>query len=364
MSPRRIAAVVAKETRELWRDPITVGVALLMPLVMLFLFGYAVTLDINNVSLGVLDEDGTPASRRLIDDFIESGYFRLAKVLTSTHDIDRALQRGSVDLVLVIPERFQATIARDESPAVQLLLDGTYSDTAQIVASYADTIVRSYGSSPSARIRVDMRVWYNAEMRSANYVVPGLFAVILMAFPPLLTALAVVREKETGTIEQIFASPLTSSEFIAGKLIPYGGVAFIEILMVMTAGFFWFHIPFRGNAGFLLFAAAIYALCTVGLGLLVSTMARRQVTAMLLALILTMMPSMLFSGFLFPIFTMPYAFQIYTYVFPARYFVDISRDIILKGSGLAQLWPNTALLVAYTAIVFLIAAARLRKKVA
>ena len=364
MSPRRIAAVVAKETRELWRDPITVGISLLMPLVMLFLFGYAVTLDINDVALGLLDRDATPASRSLADAFVQSGYFRLAQVLRSTHDIKAALQRGSVDLVLVIPERFQATIERGQSPAVQLLLDGTYSDTAQVVAGYADTIVRSYGRSPSGQVRVEMRVWYNPEMRSANYIVPALFAVILMAFPPLLTALAIVREKETGAIQQIFASPLTSGEFIAGKLIPYGGVAFIEILMVMIAGFFWFDIPFRGNAAFLLFAASVYVLCTVGLGLLISTIVRRQVTAMLLALMLTLMPSMLFSGFLFPIFTMPYIFQLYTFAFPARYFVEVSRGIVLKGSGFGELWPNIMLLVVYTAIVFVIAVARLRKKVA
>jgi ABC-2 type transport system permease protein len=364
MDPRRITAVIVKEARELWRDPVTVGISLLMPLVMLFLFGYAVTLDINNVALGVLDRDATPASRSLTDAFVRGGYFRLAQVFDSTRDIDAALQRGNVDLVLVIPERFQATLERGESPAAQLLLDGTYSDTAQVVAGYADSIVRSYGRAPAGHVRVEMRVWYNAEMRSANYVVPGLFAVILMAFPPLLTALAIVREKETGAIQQIFASPLTGGEFIAGKLIPYGGVAFIEILMVMAAGFSWFDIPFRGNAAFLLLAGSIYVLCTVGLGLLISTMAQRQVTALLLAMILTMMPSMLFSGFVFPIFTMPYMLQLYTLLFPARYFVEVSRGIVLKGSGLGELWPNIMLLAAYTAIVFVIAAARLRKKVA
>ena len=364
MSPRRIAAVVTKETRELWRDPITVAISLLMPLVMLFLFGYAVTLDINKVSLGVLDRDLTPSSRSLTDAFLASGYFRLPQVFSSTRDIDGALQRGSVDLALVIPERFQATIERGEPAAVQLLLDGTYSTTAQIVAGYADAIVSSYRHPPAAHVRVEMRVWYNAAMRSANYVVPGLFGVILMAFPPLLTALAVVREKETGAIQQIFASPLTSAEFIAGKLIPYGGVAFVQILMVMLAGFFWFDIPFRGNAGFLLFAGSIYVLCTVGLGLLISTIAQRQVTAMLLAIILTLMPSTLFSGFLFPIFTMPYMLQLYTFVFPARYFIELSRGIVLKGAGLDLLWPNVALLVAYTGVVFVIAVARLRKKVA
>ena len=366
MNPRRISAVIAKEARELWRDPITIAISVLMPLVMLFLFGYAISLDIKNVSLGVLDRDATPASRRLVDSFIQSGYFRLAQTFTTTHDIEDALQRGSVDLALVIPERFETTIERGRSSPVQLLLDGTYSDTAQVVASYADTIALSYGyrNSSEDHLRVEMRVWYNAAMRSVNYIVPGLFGVILMAFPPLLTALAVVREKETGAIQQIFASPLSSAEFIIGKLIPYGGVAFVQILMVMVVGFLWFDVPFRGNLVFLLFAAAIYVFCTVGLGLLVSTLAQKQVTAMLLALILTLMPSFLFSGFLFPIFTMPYTFQLYTMSFPARYFIDLSRAIVLKGSGIGALWPNVALLIAYTVVVFLIAAGRMRKKVA
>lgn len=364
MMPRRITAVIAKEARELWRDPITIAIALLMPLVMLFLFGYAISLDITNISLGVLDQDQTPASRSLIDSFVQNDYFRLARVFASVHDVDAALQLGSVDIALVIPERFQATLVRGEAPSVQLLVDGTYSTTAQVVANYADAIVRSYGAPPGHDIRAEMRVWYNAPMRSANYIVPGLFGVILMAFPPLLTALAVVREKETGAIQQIYASPLTPAEFIVGKLIPYGAIAFVQILMVMAAGFFWFDVPFRGNVGLLLLAGSVYVLTTVGLGLLVSTIAQRQVTAMLLAIILTLMPSMLFSGFLFPIFTMPYMFQLYTYAVPARYFVELSRGIVLKGSGLQELWPNIGLLVAYTIVVFLVAAGRLRKKVA
>ena len=364
MNPRRIAAVIAKEVRELSRDPITIAISLLLPLVMLFLFGYAISLDIKNVGLGVLDRDRTPASRELVDRFVQSGYFRLAQTFNTTRDIDEALQRGEVDLALVIPERFQEARERGQSPPVQLLLDGTYSDTAQVVAGYADTIVHSYGSTAGNQLRVEMRVWYNAAMRSANYIVPGLFGVILMAFPPLLTALAVVRERETGTIQQIFASPLSPAEFIIGKLIPYGGVALIQILVVMVVGFVWFDVPFRGNAVFLLFTSAIYVLCTVGLGLLVSTVARRQVTAMLLALILTLMPSFLFSGFLFPIFTMPYVFQLYTMTFPARYFIDLSRSVVLKGAGIGDLWPTLALLAGYTVFVFVIAASRLRKKVA
>lgn len=364
MKARRIGAVIAKEARELVRDPITVWVSLLLPLIMLVLFGYAVTLDVKNVRMGVWDRDQTPASRTLVDGFVQSGYFRLTRSFASGAELDASLQDGSVTLALVIPERFQSALVRRESPSVQVLLDGTFSATAQVVAGYATSIVRSFGGPPSERIRTEVRAWYNPEMRSVNYVVPGLFGVILMAFPPLLTALAIVREKESGSIQQIFASPLTSAEFIVGKLIPYGLIAFLQILMVMIAGFLWFEVPVRGNIGFLLGAGLIYVFCTVALGLLVSTITRNQVVAMLLAIVLTLMPSFLFSGFLFPIFTMPYFLQLYTYVFPSRYFVELSRAVVMKGAGLQEVWVNLALLALYALVVFVLAAWRFRKKVA
>jgi len=185
-----------------------------------------------------------------------------------------------------------------------------------------------------------------------------------MAFPPLLTALAIVREKESGSIQQVFASPLSGAEFLVGKLVPYGLIAFVQIFLVMAVGFVWFAVPMAGSLGFLIGAGLVYVFCTVGLGLLVSTVTRSQLTAMLLALIVTLMPSFLFSGFLFPIFTMPYALQLYTAIFPARYFIDLSRGVVLKGAGIADLWPNLVLLVVYTAAVFTLAAWRFRKKVA
>jgi len=191
-----------------------------------------------------------------------------------------------------------------------------------------------------------------------------LFGVILMAFPPLLTALAITREKETGSIQQIFASSLSPSEFLAGKLIPYGLIAFIQILMVMAVGFTWFDVPLRGSLSLLLAGGLIYVFCTVGLGLLVSTITNSQLVAMLLALILTLMPSFLFSGFLFPVFTMPYALQLYTRLFPAQYFVDLSRGVILKGAGLPDIWTSAGLLLLYTAGIFALAVWRFRKKVA
>ena len=366
MNVGRIFVVVSKEWREVVRDPITVGVSVLLPLVMLFLFGYAITLDVDEVAFGVLDQDKRPASRALVDQFVQSGYFSLREDYRSVAQVEDSLQRGRVKLALVIPPGFQTSLERQAAPAVQILVDGTYSVTALIAANYATTIVEDFGSAterPQA-VRLETRVWYNPSLRSVNYVVPGLYAVILMAFPPLLTALALVREKESGTVLQIYASPLTPGEFVIGKLIPYGLIAFGQMIMVISVGFLWFGVPFHGNLGFLLATAFVFVFCTVGIGLLVSTVTRKQLTAMLLALIITLMPSFLFSGFLFPIFTMPYVLQLYTRIFPARYFVELSRGIVLKGETLDALWLNLLLLLAYTLIVFWLAAWRFRKKVA
>jgi len=364
MDLRRIWAVVIKETHEIARDPITIWVSLLMPLVMLFLFGYAISLDVKDVPLGVWDGDRSAASRRLVDAFAQSGYFTLAPAVESEAELTRALQDGKIKLALVIPEAFGERLTRHAPTAVQVIVDGTFSNTAQIVAGYADAIVLESFAPARPLVSPEVRVWYNPEMRSVNYVVPGLFGVILLAFPPLLTTLAVVREKETGSIQQIFASPLTSAEFIAGKLVPYGLIAFVQVLLVMGLGLVWFEVPFRGELTLLLGVSLIYVFCTVGLGLLVSTLTRKQVVAMLLALTLTLMPSFLFSGFLFPIFTMPYVLQLYAAAFPGQYFIELSRDIVMKGAGLRDIWFNVAALLAYTLAVFWIAAWRFRKKVA
>ena len=365
MNRQRIAAVVGKETREILRDPITVGVSALMPLVMLFLFGYAISLDVRQADVGVLDADGSPASRALIDRFVETPHFRLVGRFTSTREVESALQQGRADLVLVIPPRFAARLRRGGGAQVQVLVDGTYATTALLVSGYAQAIVADFGQiDPVRPLRVETRVWYNPSLKSANYVVPGLYAVILLAFPPLLTALGIVREKETGTIQSIFASPLTSAEFITGKLVPYSVIAFLQMVMVILVGYAWFGVPFEGSLPFLLAAGLIYVLCTVGIGLLVSTITGSQLAAMLLALIVTLMPSFLFSGLLFPIFTMPALLQLYTLVFPGRYFMDISRGVVLKGTGLDVLWVEIALLAAYTALVFALAVWHLKKKVA
>jgi ABC-2 type transport system permease protein len=344
--------------------------------VLLFIFGYGITLDVKNVRLAVLDHDRTQASGRLVEAFTAGGYFLRGRDLAAQSDVDRVLDHGEATLVLVVPPEYAERLAAGRSAEVQLLIDGTFSATALVVLSYARAIVnrhstalaestaRAGGLDLPPHVGVAARVWYNAPMRSVNYIVPGLFAVLLMAFPPLLTALAIVREKERGTIEQVFVSPVRPAVFILGKILPYAGIAFVEMLVVLAVGTAWFDIPFRGSLPLLLAASLVYVFVTVGIGVFVSTLVRTQVAAVFLSLVVTMMPSFLFSGFLFPIATMPYVLQLYTYAFPARYFNDISRDLYLKGVGIEYLWWNALLLAGYGAAIVLVATWRFRKKVA
>lgn len=371
-----IGAVVWKEAREIRRDPITMWVAIALPLVMLYLFGSALSLDVKDAPLAVYDLDKSERSQALIEAFPRSGYFRRVQDIREEREIGEMLDRGRARLVLVIPPDFSRRLARGETATVQTLVDGSFSATAMVVAGYAAAIVQNYTAEqaeqasvegPSAHplpVVVENRVWFNAPLKSVNYIVPGLFGVILMAFPPLLTALAVVREKENGSVQQIFVSPIRPYQFIAGKMIPYAVIAFLEMLMILVGGLGWFRIPFRGSFPLFLGATALYVFCTVGLGLLISTVTRSQLVAMLLALLLTLMPSFLFSGFLFPIFTMPKMFQMYTYLFPARYFIEIVRGIVMKGVGFDLLWSQFLFLAIYTSVVFFMTTRLFRKKVA
>jgi ABC-2 type transport system permease protein len=371
-----VAAVMLKEMREIRRDPITIATMIVLPLLLLYLFGSALSLDVKDARLAVYDLDGSTESRALIDAFSRSGYFRRAHDIRSEHEIAEVLDRGQARMVLIIPPGFAAKLARGETADVQTLADGSFASTAMVVIGYAEAIVQEYslerltrrlaakGAHPPAMIRVDSRVWFNASLESKNYIVPGLLGAILMAFPPLFTALAVVREKESGTVQQIFVSPIRPWQFIAGKMLPYAAIAFLEMIMILVAGVWWFDVPFYGSYALLLAASVVYVFCTVGLGLLISSVTRSQLVAMLLSLLVTLMPSFLFSGFLFPIFTMPEMMQLYTYLFPARHFIEIVRGIALKDVGLTVLWPQFAALLLYTAAVFILTTQLFRKKVA
>jgi ABC-2 type transport system permease protein len=281
-------------------------------------------------------------------------------------------------MALVIPAGFSRSLGQGLAADLQTLLDGSFANTAVIALNYVDAITEAYtrrlqervltarhGGLPrsSTAIRVEPRVRYNPALRSEHYVIPGLFAVILMAFPPLLTALAVVRERERGSILQIYTSPIQAWEFLGGRLLPYAALAFLEMLLLLAVGRFWFDAPVRGSVPLLLGLSLLYVLCTVGIGLLISTWTRSQVVAILLAIIMTLMPSFLFSGFLFSIDSMPEVFQWYTHLFPARHFMEIARGIALKGVGWERLWANALLLLAYGAAVLTLGCLRFRKKI-
>lgn len=285
----RTLAILRKETREILRDPYTLGIALALPLIMLFLFAYGVNTDVKNIQMIVLDLDRTAASREYAQAFVNSGYFRFAGSVNDYDAIAEALGRDTADVALVIPPGFGAALSAGRAAQAQTLLDGSYTPFAQVTMSYVNAINAAYSGrvlaefvesrtgqtlDQSIAVTVNARVRYNPALKSVNSIVPGLFGVILMAFPPLLSALAIVREKERGSIQQVFVSPIRPVELVLGKLIPYGAIAFIEMLFVLAGGVFWFGVPFRGSLPLFLAASVLYVLCTVGIGLLVSTLTR------------------------------------------------------------------------------------------
>lgn len=365
MKLSRIAAFTRKEALEIVRDPITVWIAVFMPLVMLFLFGYALSFDVRDAPLVIVDHDRSAQSRALSDQFLNTGYFAFAGAPQHERTAERMLMRGQARAILSIPRHFGRRIARGETAPVEFIVDGTYGATAAIVSAYGRAIIYSFPSSTiELPIQPEVRVWYNPQLASRDFIVPGLFAVILMALSPLLTALAVAREKELGTIAQIYASPLTKLEFIIGKLFPYLVIAALQLALVLAAGFLWFKIPMHGSLALLAILGLVYVVCTVSIGLLVSMLVRTQVAAMLVAIIVTLMPAFLFSGFVYPIFTMPEFFQGYSARIPTMYFVNISRGVVMRGAGLEELWVNASVLIAYTGVVIALSWALFKKRIA
>lgn len=374
----RTFSVLRKETREILRDPYTLSIALLLPLVMLFLFAYGVNTDVRNIQLVVLDFDQSVSSRDYIQAFFSSGYFDSAGTVRNYDQAGALLDSDTADAVLVILPGFARALSNGEQAPVQTLLDGSYTPSAQVAESYIEAINAAYNgkiisqsiasrSGQSAdqyiSLQVQSRVLYNPGLKSVNAIVPGLFGVILMALPPLLSALAIVREKENGSIQQVFISPIRPLELVVGKLIPYTVIAFLEMLIVFAGGILWFGVPFRGSLGVFFAASILYVLCTVGIGLLISTLTRSQVTAGLLAIVLTVMPSMLFSGFIFPVHTMPTPMQVYANAFPTRYFIDISRALALKGQDFSSVAPAMGFMAAYAAGLILLSALRFKKRI-
>ncbi len=374
-----ILPIIQKEVREIWRDPYTLGIALFLPLILLLLFAYSLNLDVENIPLAVVDQDNSAESRAYIDVLLNTGKFDLKYRPATPQEAERLLDQGRAQVAVLIPAGFSRTLLAGETAEVQTLVDGTFPSSARVVQGHVETVNEVFtaqlleehfselgvggGGLLKPAVLPVPRVRYNPSLKSANLIVPGLIGVILMAFPPLLSALSIVREKEHGSIQQIFVSPIRPAAFIIGKLAPYVVIAYIELLLVLAAARYWFQTPLAGNIWLFLLASVPYVISTVAVGLLVSTITKTQLTAMLLAVVITFMPSFLFSGFLFPLFTMPTALQWYSYLFPARYFIKITYDVYLKGVGL-EVWSGQLLILSvYTAALVALAAVRFKKKV-
>lgn len=377
MKNSRTITILKKEIIEIKRDPYTLGIAILMPLILLLLFGYALNLDVKNIATIVFDQDKSLHSRHYVQTIKSSDYFSVKYYVDSYTEIEELINDGKAKTAIVIPGNFSKNIISGILVKVETIVDGTFPPTAKVSIGYISAINEMYSvkiitdllnakGQPDKSIQAvqaEERVWYNPSLESKNFIIPGLFAVILMSFPPLLSTLAIVKEKEKGSIQQIFVSPAKPIEFIVGKIIPYTIIAFIEMLVILLVGLFWFKVPFQGNMLLFIFLATIYVFCTVGIGVLISTVMKSQVAAMMLVLVITVMPSLLFSGFIYPIFNMPTFFRGYTYLFPARYFIEISRDILLKGNGISLMSFNILMLLLYTTVILLLAVLRFKKQV-
>ncbi len=375
MNHRRAWAVARKEFLHVLRDPRSLGMAVAIPMLLLMLYGYALTLDVDNVPTVVWDQSGTPSSRDFISQFAGSRYFSIAGYGWNYPELEREIDSGRALVALVVPRDFADDIRSGRPASVQMLVDGSDSNTATLAVAYADAVTRAYSQNlsveelqrlgePALRAPIDFRprVWFNPELESRNYIIPGLIAVIMMVIAALLTSLTVAREWERGTMEQLISTPVTGRELILGKLLPYFVIGLVDVLMAMLLGEFLFRVPLRGSALLVLLSAGIFLVGTMALGILISVVAKNQLMANQMAMVLTFVPSFLLSGFVFPIANMPAVIRAITYLVPARYFIALLKAIYLKGVGINVLAGEGFLLVVFAASMILLAVGLFKKK--
>ncbi len=363
-----VLEMVRKERRQLLRDPRTRLIMFVAPVVQLVVFGYAVNTDIRNIATVALDHDRTLESRRLLSAVESSGRFRIVEHATRPADIVEALDRGDAVVGIEIPPDFAADLAAGRGPAVQVLVDGTDSNTGTVARGYALRIVQRFGVEhappgalpDAAGVDLRARAWFNPDLASRDYNVPAVIGVVLMLMCLLLTSLAVAREREMGTLEQLMVTPLEPSELILGKTLPVALVGIVDLALVSTVAVAWFGVPFRGTVVSLVVAAVVYILAGLAFGLLISTISRTQQEAFL-SMFLFFLPAIILSGFLYPTYTMPAFFRWLSLLDPVRYFLTIVRGIFLKGEGIADLWPQYLVLVAMAAAAMRFAVGRFRR---
>ena len=377
MRPRRIWAVARKEGIHIIRDWRSLVMGIAIPILLLILFGYALTLDVDEVPLMVWDQSGTQASRNFMSRFEGSPYFALRRIVQTYAEVERAIDAGEALVALVIPVDFAMDVGSGRTARAQAIVDGSDSNTATIVLGYLETVARTYNqdlaieqaarsSGRTVTVPLDLRprVWFNADMESKNYIIPGLIAVIMMVIAAMLTSLTVAREWETGTMEQIISTPLKGPELILGKLLPYFGIGMLDVLIAVLMGEFVFEVPLRGNVALLFSMAAIFLAGALSLGMLISIVTKSQLLASQLAMVVTFLPAFLLSGFMYDISNMPNAIQAITHVVPARYLLSLLKGIYLKGIGLELLMLEAALLAGFGLVVLLAANLLFKKKMA
>ncbi len=371
MSITRLLAISRKELLQLRRDARSLYLAFILPLVLLVLFGYAISFDIRNIRMAVLDQSRTPESRELVESFAGSGYFTVATYLESSAEADRALGSSAVRLVLIIPPTFAADLASGGGAVVQALLDGADANTATIAQNYAEAIVAGYSTrvmfgARSARLPVaaESRVWYNETLESRNMIVPGLIAVIMSIIAAMLTALTIAREWERGTMEQLAATPVHRLEIVIGKLVPYVVIGLFDVALALSVGVVVFGVPFRGNLLLLGALSLLFLIASLGLGIFISAAVKSQVLATQVAMLATFLPALLLSGFIFTLSTMPVVLQGLSYVVSARYYVAVTKGILLKGVGATVLWEDALAMVVFAVVGLALAIGVFRKELA
>jgi len=372
----RIKNMIVKEFIQVLRDRRMKAVVFITPIIQLMVFGYAVTTDVNTITTAVFDSDRTYQSREVSRRLAASGYFDITRHPGSFDEVQDLLDRGRVLAAVNIPAGFSKDLKKGKPAEVQVLVDGTDSNTATVAMDYASRILASYSrevaaergfsparAGPASPVSIDLetRAWYNPDLKSRNYNVPGVIAIIVMLISLLLTAMAVVREREIGTMEQLMVTPLRPAELILGKTIPFAILGFVDMILVTVVGVYWFGITIKGSVALLFLSAGVYLLSVLGIGLFISTISRTQQQA-LMATFLFYLPAVLLSGFMFPIENMPEVIQWGTYLNPLRYFLVIIRGVFLKGTGLAVLWPQLLYMLALGVVVLTLSSLRFRKR--
>jgi ABC-2 type transport system permease protein len=364
---RKIVAVARKELHQIARDRRTLMILLFVPAFFLLVYGYALNFDIRNVRLAVEDRDRSTQSRALVSAFVNSGYFDQVADITATGEIDRLIDRGQARAALIIPAGYGADVINRRPVQVQVIVDGDNANTATTVIGYARSIVADAGTAHarvalSPPVQMEPRVWYNPQLRSTLFLVPGLIAYIAMITAVISTALSIVREKERGTLEQVRMAPVSPVAYVLGKTIPYLALSFASAMLIVLVAMALFELPMRGSWLLLSGTIALFLVGAQAQGLVISTVAPTQQVAFQLALLSSFLPTFILSGFIFPISSMPPAVQVITAIVPARYFILALRAIVLKGASLASFWSELVALAIFAVVMLALASIRLRRE--